>query len=102
MDDPQREQGGEGVVEDGPAAAVEFGDGGDEEGEGDGFDEIPVATGGQGQGVYSIFWRGGGFLGRAFDGVADVGFVLDALPHNTVGEDEEVGGEGESPGPRDG
>lgn len=92
MHDPQHQQGGKGVIEDGPVGAVEFGGGGDDEGDGHVFDEVGVGA------VFELERVGFGAGGRRRELLADVFFVLHAVVGDPVGEVEEVGGEGEGPG----
>lgn len=51
--------------------------------------------------VWEVGNRGGGGTFGGGDVVAEVLFVFDALVDDAVGEEEEVGGEGEGPGAGD-
>ena len=58
MPDPQRQESGHDIVERLSISAIEFGNGGEDEGEGDIFEEIQVRARGKEEGI-----RGGASIG---------------------------------------
>lgn len=83
-------------MQDSAVGAVELGHGGEKEGQRHILRKVGMGARSELEGA-----RGG----RTFDlfgSVADVGVGLDAFVADTVGEEEEVGGEGKRPGPRHG
>ena len=99
MDESKHEQRSHGVIEDLPIRTVQFGDGGQGEAQGDVLDEIVVGAGVEEEGVGLVV--GGGF-GGVDETIAHVLFGLDSADDDAVGEVDEVGGKGESPGACDG
>ena len=78
---------------------VEFGDGGQGEAQRDVLDEVVMGAGVEEEGVGLVV--GGGF-GSVDVAIAHVFLGHDSAVDNAVGEVDEVGGEGESPGACDG
>ena len=99
MNKSEHEQGSKGVMQKLAIRTVEFGDGGQGEAQRDVLDEIVVSAGVEEEGVGLVV--GGGF-GGVDVAIAHVFFGHDSAVDDAVGEVDEVGGEGESPGACDG
>lgn len=91
MTDAQGEQGSHGVVQDGAVGAVELSDSSQGEGKRHILEEILVAAIFEEQWVDVGVIDGFGILSLQF--VAHELLVLDALIHDTITEEEQVGGE---------
>lgn len=100
MSDAQGEEGGHGVIENSAIGAVELGDGGQQEGEGYIFEEVHVGANIEVERVWIVRVAGLAAV-VAIELVTNPLLILDALVDDTVHEDEEVAGEGQSPGAGD-
>lgn len=103
MSDAQREQRRHGITQHRPVGAIELSDGGENEREGHVLEEIQMAATLEEQRIRVVGVAGGVVLVvRVVEVVADPLLVLDALVDDAVAEEEEVDGEGDGPGARDG
>lgn len=107
MPNPKHQQRRQHPVQHLAVRAVEFRHQGEDEGQGYGFEEVGLRAGGEVEGV-ELVGGGGGGGGRGWgwgcggEAVAHVGFCGEAVVDDAVGEEEEVGCEGEGPGAGDG
>lgn len=88
MQDAEGQEGREGAGEDLAVAAVELGDGGQDESQGHVLGKVGVGAGAEEELVAVLV---GGRLGRA---LAQVLLVVEAVAHDAQAEEGEVGGKG--------
>ena len=99
MADAHGKEGGHGIIQDSAIGAIEFGDGGEKESEGDIFEEVQVTTTLEEKRIRVLMIAGGVFL--RIELLSDPLLVLDALVDDAVAEEKEVGGEWQCPGAGD-
>ena len=99
MDESKQEQRSHGIIQNLAIRTVQFGNGSQGEAQGHVLDEVVMSAGLEEEGVGLVV--GGGF-GGVDETIAHVFFGHYSVVDDAIGEVDEVGGKGESPGARDG